>query len=296
LRISTTWTPTTPGAPLYPQVFSQMPAVVPRDTINAIIMPDEVNVPRNAQLVGTFEHELHRSIAISTSAIYTKTWNRPISWDTNSVWSDAARAYVRPDPNYRAINQDQYIGPGEYVAGVVEMRTRGTRVGVNGNLTVSRAYEAINPDDRRTSKWDWAPASDNPTVRGTVSGYYNINEHMQLSGALKSRTGRPVTPNAAGIDVNGDGVFGDRTPTFEPGAFRQPSVTSLDARFTWRVPLHNNRTLQLYAEAFNVLNQEGIRTVINDYGATPGSPGPRWMEVSSYFPPREVNLGMRFTF
>ena len=119
---------------------------------------------------------------------------------------------------------------------------------------------------------------------------------MQLSGAVKSRTGRPVTPIAAGIDVNGDGVLGDRTPTFEPGAFTQPSVTAVDVRFTWRVPLQDNRGLQFYAEAFNALNQEGIRTVINDYGPIPGHPGPRWMEVASYFPPREVNLGLRFTF
>ena len=96
--------------------------------------------------------------------------------------------------------------------------------------------------------------------------------------------------------MNGDGVFGDRTPTFEPGAFRQPSVTSVDVRFTWRLPLQNTRMLQFCAEAFNAFNQEGIRTVINDYGADPANPGPRWMEVANYFQPREVNLGLRLTF
>ena len=129
-----------------------------------------------------------------------------------------------------------------------------------------------------------------------MSGYYNIIDAVQLSGAFRIRTGLPISATAAGVDLNGDGVLGDRTPGFAPGSFRAPANNSLDARLTWTVPMGSARRLQLYLESYNLLNHENVRTVLTDYGAINGSPKSRWLEPNLWFPPREVQLGMRFSF
>jgi hypothetical protein len=113
---------------------------------------------------------------------------------------------------------------------------------------------------------------------------------------FRARTGFAVNPVATGLDLNGDAVFGDRTPTLEPFSFRMPGASSVDVRFNWNAPLGSVRRLQFYVESFNLLNRKDVRTVLNSYGPDPSTPGPRWMEPSSYFPPREVQLGMRFAF
>ncbi|MBE3087845.1 MAG: TonB-dependent receptor [Chloroflexi bacterium] len=51
--VAPTWTPTTPGAPIYPQVFAERPANMPAGITDVIVMPDRVNVPLDAQVVGS---------------------------------------------------------------------------------------------------------------------------------------------------------------------------------------------------------------------------------------------------
>ena len=142
---------------------------------------------------------------------------------------------------------------------------------------------------------EWGPQADTPTVRGVVSGWYNITTAMQVSAIYRARTGTAITAVASGIDLNGDGNTGDRTPTFGRNSFRMTGQRALDLRFGWTVPVRDNR-IQVYIEGFNLLNDENVRTVSNDYGPDPTTPRARWMEPVTFFPPREVQLGVRFGF
>lgn len=133
-------------------------------------------------------------------------------------------------------------------------------------------------------------------MRFVASGWVNVRPQMQVSGAFKTRTGMAIDPIASGLDLNGDGRFGDRTPTFARNAFRGPGSNSVDVRVTWTVPLGGQQRLQFYAEAFNVLNTENVRTLNNDYGPDPSRPNSRWLEPVTYFPPREIQFGARLAF
>jgi len=308
-RITAVWTPTTPGAPVFPNVFATKPETIPRAAIDAMIMPTDANVPTTAQVVGTFEHMLTPNLAFRVDGVYTRSWFKQFTIDTNLSWDQTLNGgqggYSRIDPNYRRITQVQFGAPAEYQAGIIELNQRGSSLGLTGNVTIARSrnVDLLRVNDLHTYQTqgfaaDYGPNADTPTVRGTLSGYYNISRAFQVSGAFKIRSGLPVDPAAAGLDLNGDGVLGDRTPTLAPFFFRAPSMNSLDLRATWNVPLPigEGRRLQMYLESFNLLNHENVMTVLNDYGPNPAAPKSLWMAPALYFPPREVQLGFRLAF
>ena len=75
-------------------------------------------------------------------------------------------------------------------------------------------------------------------------------------------------------------------------------MNALDLRLTWNVPLAlgQSRRLQTYLEGYNVLNHENVMTVLNDYGPNPAAPKSLWLAPALWFPPREVQLGVRLAF
>src|SRR5690606_7923840 len=100
----------------------------------------------------------------------------------------------------------------------------------------------------------------------------------------------------ATFDLNGDGQFNDRTPGFKRNSFRGPGTNTVDSRLTWSVPLRGPRRVQVMVEAFNLLNAKNVSSVYSTYGPDPNNPDPLFLSPIEYFPPREVQLGLRFVF
>jgi hypothetical protein len=239
--------------------------------------------------------------------VFTRSWDKQFTIDTNLGWDDALNGgrggYYRLDPNYRRITQRLFDAPAEYEGLIVELNRRGSKLGASGNVTFARSrnIDLLTVDDLHTYQLhgfdnDYGPNANTPTVRFNVAGFYNISRAFQVSGAFKLRSGLPVNPVAAGLDLNADGVLGDRTPTMAPFSFRGPSMNSLDLRLTWTLPLGQSRRLQTYLEGFNLLNHENVSNVLNDYGPTPGAPKSLWLAPALWFPPREIQLGFRLVF
>ncbi len=299
--VSATWTPTTPGAPVYPQVFTSQPATLPAGVVNTNILPDDLEIPQSGQLVGTFEHALRPNLVVSASAIYNRSWHSNYRWDTNLVWDDATQRYIRSNPNYRQILQYRFDTHSQYVGGVFEIKRRGTRAGANASLTLNRArdtgsnYSTIPNDQRCGVDCDYGPQADTPTVRGVFSGWLNFTPNLQLSGVFQARSGMAVNPVASGVDVNGDGQTGDRTPGFARNSFRGPAFTQTDLRVTYRLPVQKLR-VDLYGESFNVFNRDNVQSVNGDYGAVNGQPKAAFLQPTGYYPPFQAQLGLRLTF
>jgi hypothetical protein len=300
LRVSGTWTPATPGAPVYPRVFASQPAVIPTGVVNRVIMPDEVNVPMTAQAVATLEHALSTSLVVSGSVIYSRSWFKEYRVDTNLQWTGSR--YELINPQYRQIRQYRFDAPAEYVGGIIELTRRGRVLGFDANLTFARSRETAGvfsyPNDQVAGiQADWGPQPDTPRIRGVVSGWYNINNYLQLSGSFRARTGLPVNATASGLDLNGDGRFGDRTPELAPFSFEAPGSNSIDVRLAGMLPLKSaERRLSIVFEVFNLFNRENVRTVDSNYGPSPTAPLARWMEPTSFFEAREAQIGVRFVF
>jgi hypothetical protein len=303
-QVSATWLPGQAGAPVYPQTFAELPANLPAGLRNVWIMPDKVNVPTSGQVVVTLDHAFASDLAISASLLYNRSWNKEIGWDVNLAFDEATQTWTRPDPAYRQINQRRFNARAEYTGLTLEATKRAAqrKLTFTGNLTVARSYDmgdnyGNQPVDLRFPEQEWGPTIDTPTVRGVISGAWQLNRFIQVSGIYRARGGYAYDARAgSGFDLNGDGQFNDRTPTFNRNEFRAPGNQAIDARFAWTFPFNDERRVQLFFEGFNILNAENVRTVSGTYGPTPGSPLPLFGQPLTYFPPRELQLGMRFTF
>jgi hypothetical protein len=73
-------------------------------------------------------------------------------------------------------------------------------------------------------------------------------------------------------------------------------MNAVDARVAWMIPMRGANKLHVYVESFNLLNRENIGVLNNNYGPNAAQPLPSWMQAQQYFPPREIQLGARFTF
>jgi hypothetical protein len=299
--VAATWTPSAPGAPVYPQVFTSRPSTLPAGVVDTNILPSKLQIPQSGQIVGTFEHALRPNLVVSASAIYNRSWHSDYRWDTNLAWDDATQRYVRIDSNYRQIVQYRFDTHAQYVGGIFEVKRRGTRAGANASLTLNRArntgnnYATIPNDQRCGVDCDYGPQADTPTVRGVFSGWYNFTRLLQLSGVFQARGGMAVNPVAAGLDLNGDGQTGDRTPGFGRNSVRGPGFTQTDLRVTYRLPLQRAR-IDLYGEAFNVFNRDNVQSVHSDYGPTPGQSKVAFLQPTVYYPPFQAQLGLRLAF
>ncbi len=299
--VAATWTPTTPGAPVYPQVFTSRPATLPAGVIDTNILPSKLEIPESGQLVGTVEHALTSNLVVSASAIYNRGWHSDYRWDTNLVFNDATQQYGRVNPAYRQILQYQFDTHSQYVGGIFEVRRRGARAGANASLTLNHArntgnnYSTIPNDQHCGVDCDYGPQADTPTVRGVFSGWFNFTRAFQLSGVFQARSGMAVNPVAVGLDLNGDGQTGDRTPGFGRNSLRGPSFNQTDLRLTYRLPIQNAR-IDVYGEAFNLFNRDNIQSVNNDYGPIPGQPKATFLTPTVYYPPFQAQVGLRLTF
>ena len=305
-QVSATWNFGQTGAPVYPQNFDgyQLPASAPLGVRNVYIVPEEgkMRVPVSYQAVATLDHAFKDNLAISASLLYSRSWDKERLYDVNLQFDDATQRFVRPDPNFRVINQYAYEGAAEYTGLVLEMRKRMS----NGfyfstNATLARAFDEGNNfnsqvNDVRYPELEWGPQADTPTFRITANGSYNFNPMMSLSAIFRARTGYAYDPRTGNtFDPNGDGNFNDRTPGLERNSFRSEGNHSLDMRFTWTLPFGGQR-IQATVEAFNLYNEDNVRSVQSQYGPDAAAPLPIFGTPLTYFNPREVQLGLRFTF
>jgi len=296
---SGTWTPTTPGAPVYPNVFTARPSTIPAGVVNTNVLPSNFATPGSGQVIGTLEHSFSSNLAVTASAIYTHQWNVDYELDTNLQWNGTA--WVRPNPAYRQILQYEFNGWANYTGGIFEVRDRGKRMGWNASLTLNRArdignnYNSIPNDQRLGVAGEYGHNADTPTARGVVSGWYDITPTVQVSAKYQARTGMWVNPVDSGVDLIGAGILSSRTPGFARNSFEGPGFNQTDLRATWMLPIRQHK-ISLYLEAYNVFNVVNIQTVNNNYGATAGSPSSFWMQPTAYYPPRQVQVGAHWSF
>jgi hypothetical protein len=98
------------------------------------------------------------------------------------------------------------------------------------------------------------------------------------------------------VDVHSTGLFNSRTPGLARNSFTMPSYNSLDARFTYTLPIVPRERLQLTVEGFNLFNRASIQTENTLYGPVAAQPNAAFGVPLTYFPPRQFQLGARVSF
>jgi hypothetical protein len=303
-QVAATWNFGQSGAPVYPQTYSgDLPANAPLGVRNVFITPDNFHVPKSYQMVASIDHAFREDFAGTASVLYSKGWQKELLFDRNLQFNDTIQRFTRPDLNFRQVQQYSYEGEAEYVALVLEARKRlRSKFYFNANATIAQAKDqgdnfSTQVDDVRFPEAEYAPQVDTPTFRITGNGSYEFNRFFSVSAIFRARTGYAYdTRSGSTVDLNGDGNFNDRVPGFTRNSHRMPGNHSLDMRFTSNLPLGAGRRLQLTVEAFNIYNKDNVRTVENQWGINPQVASPAFGTPLSYFNPREVQLGLRFTF
>jgi hypothetical protein len=98
-----------------------------------------------------------------------------------------------------------------------------------------------------------------------------------------------------GNDRNGDTNFNDRPAGLGRNTGRGFDSASLDLRLSRRLALSERAGVELMVEGFNVLNRSNLQLPNNVYGAG-RAPLPSYGRPTAAADPRQIQLGLRFTF
>jgi hypothetical protein len=131
-----------------------------------------------------------------------------------------------------------------------------------------------------------------------------------LSGILSAASGRPYNI-IAGSDLNGDGdatvspgpdrprrVPADPSSSIGRNSGRLPREHRLDARVTKRVRIGPRSTFNLTLDVLNVFNVTNFTDLNRVFGSGPypAAAAPTFGQYTQAAPPRQLQIGARFSY
>ncbi|HET8924769.1 MAG TPA: TonB-dependent receptor [Candidatus Acidoferrum sp.] len=155
------------------------------------------------------------------------------------------------------------------------------------HFTVNPGFDDFGQiSDSSNPRADRGPGANDQRHRFVLSGIWILDYAQSLpraakailggwemSGIFAAQSGHPYS-GLVNSDLNNDGnSANDRTPGLGRDTFYLPATISLDSRVTRNVSLNERVKLQLFSEAFNVLNHTnvmGVRTTQFSLSRSPG--------------------------
>lgn len=142
--------------------------------------------------------------------------------------------------------------------------------------------------------------SDNDRrTRFTFAGYFPVIWEIRGSVNFSYSSGRPYSANYSS-DNNGDGFSNDFAldKGFERNRFRQPSLKTLDARFSRDFAITKRFRIETFVDIFNVFNWANQRTSSTNYASNAaGTPFADFGFINvADRRTREIQLGVRAKF
>ncbi len=323
-----TFTPTSPGAPVFPNVLSAPPAGIagPRSDAN-VFDPDYQN-GKTLQLSAGVEREVLKNFTLSVDYVFNRGRHLERLFDINispasATSADGRLQYRNPRPNlgFNRILEAQSTAKSDYHGVTLSAKRRfsGGDQWFNKGLQFQAfyTYGRAKDDDSNERNFSGLFYQDfqnlgaeytwsNNDVRHNfvANATWNLAWDIQLGAIYVARSGLPYS-HLANQDQNGDGDFGnDRqfVNGLDTGrnAFRQPSFKRLDLRLQKGIKLGASRSLDLAFDVFNLLNSDNLTvnaTNSNFLGATAGTVNPN-LDVpnAQSGDPRTAQVSARFRF
>ncbi|MEW6734429.1 MAG: carboxypeptidase regulatory-like domain-containing protein [Acidobacteriota bacterium] len=230
----------------------------------------------------------------------------------------------RSDPTQGDIIEFESAFDSYYHALTLQLERRfATRFGFRAHYTLSKAIdnfidfrndfqEIVDPlrpgDERGLSQQD---VRNRVVISGIWELSYTKNrllKDFQLSGILNLESGRPYNL-IAGVDLNmnGDTPVGDRPLGLGRNAGITPGFASFDMRLARTLKITERFQLQAHIEAFNLFNRVNIKEIdrvfppdLQGNFQLPTKKNGRFIappeRFRSAFTPRQLQIGLRFTF
>jgi hypothetical protein len=154
------------------------------------------------------------------------------------------------------------------------------------------------------------PSLQDQRHRFAATAVHDLPFGFQASGIFTAGSGRPYNI-IAGVDLNGDGdatvspgpdrartVPSDPSTSIRRNSARLPREHRFDARVTKRVRTGARSTVSLSLDVLNVFNVTNFTDVNRVFGtgAYPSAPQPNFGQFTQAGPPRQLQIGARFSY
>lgn len=154
------------------------------------------------------------------------------------------------------------------------------------------------------------PSLQDQRHRFAVTAMQELPHRFQVSGIFTTGSGRPYNI-IAGVDLNGDGdatvspgpdrarrVPSDPSTSIGRNTGRLPREHRLDTRVTKRLKAGPRSTISVTLDVLNVFNVTNFTDVNRVFGtgAYPSAPLPAFGQLTQAGPPRQLQIGARFSY
>lgn len=297
-RTTVTLTPTTTGAPPFPNTLANIPPGAPIPAGNIIAPDPELALAYNFQNNVTYERSLGDKFSISVGFNYVRGYNLPVLTDINfinptgtladgrGIYNAAINPNTRMDPRFNRIQTVESVGESTYKGLIVTFGRRQAdgvqfdfnyTFGVaedNAPLTGTLGVQADSSGGRSDPvdlDRDRAPNSldSRHTLNGNVIAMSSwrrgpkalqaVLSDNQIALVVQIASGLPFTVNSA---QNINGIPGNDRPVFiGRNHVRLPYRWNVDARFSRFIPLGGSRRVEALAEFKNLFNNIQVSSV-----------------------------------
>jgi hypothetical protein len=326
-QVQLTFTPTTPGAPIFPNVLPAPPtgSQAPRSDVN--IFQDDARNPRTFQTSLGIERQLAPGLTVGVDGVYVKMTHLERLFDANlplpaRTEPDGRLFYVtatnpRPNPNFNRILRAEDTARGDYwgltLTGRKVFSGSGRWYNRGSQFQAFYTYARNKDDDSNERNFsgtfyqDWVNLGQeftwsNNDIRHnlTANATWQFSGDVQVGAILQAHSGVPYSRTATTIDLNGNGTFDDDRQ-FVNGidtgrnAFRQPDYYRMDLRLT-KIFRFGGRSADASLDLFNLFNadNEFVNSTNRNFVNNPSVGVPNEQYSSSG--PRAAQVSLRFRF
>jgi hypothetical protein len=287
--------------------------------LDITMIADELDNPETTQATAGFTARLGGTgLYFDLEAIYAKGRREIIIRDVNFAGNEAVSAGspARLNRSYNQIDHYTNEGRSEYKALVASLN--GTLAGghtVTASVTLASKENISDdfnpalvdfPSDPFDVEAEWGRSRADERLRAVVSGVFRLPWRSTAALIGEYGSGQPWN-RRLGYDRNGDGRNSDRVPGMERFSEDGPSFFQLSLRLTHRIDVGRGDGIELIAEAFNLTDRtnddvNSVQTGEFLSGPTlrnPNAalvPNSRFGQYTASLPPREIQLGVRYSF
>ncbi|MGC2239080.1 MAG: carboxypeptidase regulatory-like domain-containing protein [Pyrinomonadaceae bacterium] len=306
--------PSSPGAPVFPNVLSAVPStLLVKPNITRIDPNIENSYSQQANL--QIERELPFDTSFSVGYIYLRGLHLILSRNVNvpRCASSVNPNLCRPDPNFGNISRYEGSGDSYFNGLVISFNKRAKnwasfRLSYTLSKTIDNAgnFFFFTPQDNFNLRDERGLSDNDQRHRFILSGTLNTPSNIENSLARKIFGGFQFSyifnyasslpfNIVTGNDRNGDTTNNDRPLGVGRNTGKGFDFASLDMRLSRRFNFSERINLELIAEGFNVLNRANYSVPNNTFG-TGIIPNASFGKPTAAFDSRQIQLGMRLSF
>jgi hypothetical protein len=277
--------------PGYPDPFETGPGV-PSPPESRRVRADDVVAPYEVNASVQIERNFPANLFVTAAFDYQRGYHHLRSRNLNAPPPGETE---RPYPEEGNIWQFESTGVGSHKAFRLGMRQRFSIFNVNANYSyqVNATDSTGNfsaPSNNHDLRADWASAGVHNFGTGINS---QLPFDVYLTTNISYQSGNPYTVTT-GTDDNRDGVLNDRPPGVPRNSERGPHRHNVSFNISKAFPLGDGSAgganVNVYANMNNAFNRTNLGTPIGNLSSS------RFGQFVNAFNPREITVGMRFSF